>query len=1044
MTFLNETTIEILVDYVVDYTKNVSEKKECEFRFGSFGPKEFVSCVEPEFFYRFQNILKRYSKPYYVNTTEEYYENQAGQIRKIIDKNTKKEYYMIKNSIRKYNVFDYDFRLALAKENYIKKPDNIENMNPKLIREKERTSFYFKTPVDGINLKYDFTLVTQDSKKLFEFEVELVMNKDFVYSEDSIPKLVEHLDDTFLTIVKTRQQNFLPISNNEKRLVLSMYKELTNTYYFIGAQPETLHKDQIQSLSDNYAVTAKVDGERQFLFVDKNNNCYLLDNNLKNIRKTNMKTKTYRNCLIDGELVLTDKILFFYAFDVLFFNGSDLRGIQEFNLQRRYKLVQDIERDFTFNGSSAMYIYKPKMYIFGNVFLGSKKLYESTEDENYKLDGLIFVPSSEPYPKTKKWAGLLKWKPSEMTTIDFWTEKDTTTNVWNLYVQKIVSDVKSSSNQTKKVLFDLEKLCGQHSEFVTFQTCFDDKMIDSVTKQSFLSETVIEFLFDKEHGRFVPIRTRWDKTMDTKKHGNYFTVACDIWKSIWNPISLAYLSNYHYNPSSNSKDKTQSPLYTNMRQYHNKVKQYLYNTYCNNIDSLAELCSGKGGDLHKWCHNRIRRVDGYDNHQPSINEAYKRLKQVSEQYSTNLNYNFYLMDLRNSELDLKQNFDYDVVSCQFGLHYFYESEKIIRNVLKTISSLLKNNGVFIGTILDNMSVDKLLTDNKYEHKIDNEVCFSLEKQVVTDFSAKLNVYLAGDNYLTNASHEYLIDFDSLVSLCKEYDLELVDSCTFGSLNNKKLGDMFNGLFTYEKIVSSLFRYFAFRKVKNPTTLELTINNSYEKSIRNLYNNQELSVVDLNWWMNDIKLVTIPTKQICCQMLNMKTVVYNPFKYSNDELDISEFYFDEFKRTNFIYVDNFEDQFMDKKITSYSKHFNNPVDPHYVILVKTKHMFSVTDQQTQEQSEIEKTVFGFLSFQNKFIFNSEEEALAILGSNTIDSTNTNTSVDSDKCDTVDELMDQKKTDYEKMTLSELKNLLKIQNQKISGKKSELIDRLLMLG
>lgn len=1032
MTFLNENTIEILVDFIVDVAKDTTEKKECEIRFGTFGSNEFSPGIEPEFFYRFQNILKRYSKPYITKTIDEYYEIKNDTIRKIIDKSTKKEYYMIKKSSRKYNVFDYDLRLSLAKEMYIKKPDQIETSLPKFVREKERNSFYFKTLVDNVNLRYDFTIVSQENKKSFEFEVELIFNKDFIYNEDIVTQLASHLDETLLTIVKTRQQNFICISNNEKRLVMSLYKELTNTYYFIGAQPETLHKDQISLLNDNYAVTAKIDGERQFLFIDKNYNCYFLDNNFKNIRKTNLKTKTYRNCLIDGELICSEKVIYFYAFDILFFNGSDLRGIEEFNLQKRYKLVQDIERDLE---PSQLYIYKHKPYIFGNVFIGAKKLYENNCEQ--KLDGLIFVPVNSPYSKTKKWSGLLKWKPSEMSTIDFWAVKGSNKK-WKLFVQKSIKNDKSNI-KSKQVLFDLEKLCGQKSEFNTFETIIDESMVDQITKQPFLSETVIEFLFDKKLERFVPIRTRWDKTQDTKKHGNYYTVACDIWKSIWNPINLEYLSNYHYNPVATKDSQNQTPMYMNMRQYHNKIKQYLYNTYCNNIDSLIELCSGKGGDLHKWYHNKIKRVDGYDNHQPSINEAYKRLKQLNDQYSTRLNYNFYLMDLRQSELELKQNFDYDTVSCQFGLHYFYESEGMIRNLLKTISHLLKPNGTFIGTILDDTLVNNLLVNDIYEHKNDNEISFSIKKKNVADFSDQVSIYLAGDNYLTNASHEYLIHFEKLISLCREYDLELIDSATFGNVNNKKLGELFNQLFSYEKTVSSLFRYFVFRKIQNPSRLDLKINLPYEKSIRNLYNNQELSVVDLKWWINDVKMITISSMQMCCQMLNMKSMMYNPFKYSNEEMDDVLFDFSAFKKTNFIYIDEFDDQFMNKTITKYEKHYNNKIDPLYVVLVKTKHTFILTDSETQEQTEVEKVVFGFMSYQNKFLFDNEDEAISFLGCNSLDN-----SLNGETC-VVEENCEVKETpnEYEKMTLTELKKILKDNNQKTSGKKSELIERIIAL-
>lgn len=1073
MPFLNETTNEILCDFIVSCLKdNCSKngKKECEIRFGHYSSKEFVAEIEPEFFYRFQNILKKISKSYKSVTIDEIYELNNTSFKRVIketnDGKDDKEYYMTKKSIRKYNVYDYDLRFSLSQENYIKKPD-MKNAELKLIRKKERSSFYFKTPVNNINLRYDFTIVSQNDKKIFELEVELIVNDEFKIEENNIKKdemiktLMEHVDKAILNIIKTRQKNFINISNTEKKLVLSLYKDLTQNYYFIGAQPETLHKEQLSLLNNNYAVTDKIDGDRQFLFIDKNSNCYFLDNNFKNIRKTNLKIKNYTNCLIDGELLCKEKTISFYAFDILFFNGTDLRGHKEFDLHKRYKLLSDIERNIL---NTELYNYKVKTYVFGNVFLGSRKLYER-KDLRYNLDGLVFVPIGEPYPKTKKWTNLLKWKPSEMTTIDFWTIKSNdNTNLWKLYVQKNNQSVQNnvqnikkskSQNDSQPVLFDIKHLLGEHSEFSTFETIIDDQLLDKTTNQPFLSETVIEFMFDKTKKQFIPIRTRWDKTHDSKKHGNYYTVACDIWKSIWNPISFEYLVNYHYNPVnqvSNSYNQTTQAIqfYTNMRQYHNKIKQYLYNTYCNNIDFLVEFCSGKGGDLHKWYHNKIKRVDGYDNHQPSINEAYKRLKQINEQYSTQLNYHFYLADLSNMELELKQNFDYDVVSCQFGLHYFYDSENTISNVIKTISSLLKTNGIFIGTILDDNLVNALLNNNTtYEHKMESEIIFSMEKKTQSSFSDKISIYLSGDNYLTNASHEYLIRFEHLVNLCKIYDLELIDTSTFGKVSNNKLLDVYNTLFSYEKIVSNLFRYFAFRKITKVSNIEFNCNLNYEKSIRNKYNNQELSVVDLNWWVNGTRLITIPSLQLCAQMLNMKNVIYNPFKYSNMECEDLDYFLTEFKHTNFIYIDDFEKQFMDKEISQYQIHFSSLINPTFVVLVKTKHIFTITDPETQEQVDVEKTVFGFLSYNDKFLFQSEDEALGFLIQakqvEQIKQTE-QTEQEVERTEQAEKQIDNIELinpDYSKMTINELKTVLKRHNQKTSGNKKELIKRLSIL-
>jgi len=81
-----------------------------------------------------------------------------------------------------------------------------------------------------------------------------------------------------------------------------------------------------------------------------------------------------------------------------------------------------------------------------------------------KNDGLIFTPVNEPYPKTKKWSSLLKWKPAELNTIDFFAVKigsDNNIGKWQLYVQgTLPSDIKgalSDKRQTTQiVLFDIE------------------------------------------------------------------------------------------------------------------------------------------------------------------------------------------------------------------------------------------------------------------------------------------------------------------------------------------------------------------------------------------------------------------------------------------------------------------------------------------------------------------------------------------------------------------------------------------------------------
>ena len=47
---------------------------------------------------------------------------------------------------------------------------------------------------------------------------------------------------------------------------------------------------------------------------------------------------------------------------------------------------------------------------------------------------------------------------------------------------------------------------------------------------------------------------------------------------------------------------------------------------------------------------------------------------------------------------VKLGYEYDVVSCQFSLHYAFEKEESIRNLLANVAAMLKPGGAFIGTM----------------------------------------------------------------------------------------------------------------------------------------------------------------------------------------------------------------------------------------------------------------------------------------------------------------------------------------------------------
>ena len=50
--------------------------------------------------------------------------------------------------------------------------------------------------------------------------------------------------------------------------------------------------------------------------------------------------------------------------------------------------------------------------------------------------------------------------------------------------------------------------------------------------------------------------------------------------------------------------------------------------------------------------------------------------------------------------DISQPVVFDIVSCQFAMHYMFENETKLRTFLKNVSCKLEPGGFFIGTTID--------------------------------------------------------------------------------------------------------------------------------------------------------------------------------------------------------------------------------------------------------------------------------------------------------------------------------------------------------
>ena len=294
-----------------------------------------------------------------------------------------------------------------------------------------------------------------------------------------------------------------------------------------------------------------------------------------------------------------------------------------------------------------------------------------------------------------------------------------------------------------------------------------------------------------------------------------------------------------------------------LRSFNNWVKASMINKYCRMLGkgiSVLELCCGKGGDLDKYFMNRIKLFVGADISRESLANAMDRLKKIkTEKYNNDLRVKciFIKDDLSSPENRFLEKIDkkyyFDLVSCQFALHYHFESEKRINAFLKNASERLCEGGYFIGTIIeDNVIIKRLrnrknILDNKY---INEKLTFGNEYYSVKFFQKHFNksngpygikygFYLEDsidnrdDTGNINYVEEYLVVFKEFVELCKKYDLYLVEKKNFTKfyedyikndqfkiLSNKMLKDLDNPSIEKQWEIIQLYMVFVFRKGKD--------------------------------------------------------------------------------------------------------------------------------------------------------------------------------------------------------------------------------------
>uniref|UniRef100_A0A6B2L714 mRNA (guanine-N(7))-methyltransferase n=1 Tax=Arcella intermedia TaxID=1963864 RepID=A0A6B2L714_9EUKA len=217
-----------------------------------------------------------------------------------------------------------------------------------------------------------------------------------------------------------------------------------------------------------------------------------------------------------------------------------------------------------------------------------------------------------------------------------------------------------------------------------------------------------------------------------------------------------------------------------LRKFNNWIKTLLINQYCQKGFNVFDICAGKGGDLTKWAHAKINRLFFADIAEISVKDAVDR---YTKDISTRPKLHAFLPTFicadchkpgLQQELE-RQAIPFDLVSCQFALHYSFESESSAKQFLTNVSCNLQPGGHFVATlpsasrIVDRVTRSPSLNFGNPFYKV------TFEKKEFPRFGAKYSFTLLD---AVDSVPEYLVHHETLVELAKACGLQFVEKQNF--------------------------------------------------------------------------------------------------------------------------------------------------------------------------------------------------------------------------------------------------------------------------
>ena len=634
---------------------------------------------------------------------------------------------------------------------------------------------------------------------------------------------------------------FINEEDQRKKQFMDLLSEssLKQNYRLLQMQTfiKTLKLDKVSS-NNKFKIVPKV---FEIVLIDSNDAFKKMDDE-ERTKKMNDNTNIFKACRSIISKINSD--LYEYETDGLIFTplnttvGGDYTSESVYNYKRTWELS---------------FKWKPPQYNTVDFLVTTKK-----DDANKEIISTIFENGVSMVSTDQ-----IKQYKTLILMVGFDERKHGYINPCNDVIQDNMPEIKETFDKTtyKPMPFypsnptkDNAYLCNI---MLTVDKTGRQQMYTENGKQSFDDNTIVEFKYiksNKDGWQWVPIRVRHDKTAEfragLKNFGNAYHVAQSVWSSIHNPITEEMLmsgtnipvtdeSDVYYNRNGKSQTKA-------LRDFHNLYvkKQLIYNM-SNPGNTLFDLAVGKGGDFSKWIASKLRFVFGVDvskdNIENRLDGACARFLNYKKQYTRMPKALFVNADssqyIRSGEACYSEKGKqivqavfgngpkdesvlgkgvynqygvgkegFDIVSCQFALHYFFENKEKLHTFLRNVSEGCKEGGYFIGTCYDGKRVFNELRslsqgESVSEYKNGQKI-WEIRKEYdhdsfeddETSLGYAIDVYQETINKMFK---EYLVNFDYLTRIMKNYGFEVL------SKEDAKKHKMPNGIGSFSELYDKM-------------------------------------------------------------------------------------------------------------------------------------------------------------------------------------------------------------------------------------------------